>query len=361
MEALQERFSMDVGIAVEESVCSSLKSQSDANYTVAAKERQLLIDSREFAIENRIRSWLELSVTLFAFVIVIACGILCTNPAFRIASSIILGLLYVRVFALYHDYMHSTIFRGSKVAGLILKSFGLFLLTPPSVWKRTHDHHHHHNSKLFGAYIGSFPIWTVKNYFEASKFRRLEYRFSRSCWLMLSGYLFVFLVGMCIAPFFNRPSKHYDCCIALAIHVSVGIAVAYWLGVSGFVMLFAIPLLIATAVGSYLFYVQHNFPGAHLEDEDWTYAHAAIKSSSYLKLGPVLNWFTANIGFHHVHHLNSKIPFYRLPEAHRSLTMLQEATSTTLSLTDVRSALRLKLWDESAERLVGFSAAMSRS
>lgn len=322
------------------------------------EERRLLIDSRRFASETRSRSWFELVVTLAAFAAVAWVGLSNTHILVRVGASLVLGLLFVRIFALYHDYMHSTIFKDSWLAGTILKAFALILLTPPSVWKRTHDHHHNHNSKLFGSNIGSFPIMTVNDYREAKLVEKLEYRIARSPFSILGGYFVVFLWGMCIAPFINQPRKHLDCITALVLHVSTGLFVAYNFGWGDFAFLYAFPILFATAFGSYLFYVQHNFPGATVESaHSWTYTKAALHSSGHLKTGPLLRWFTANIGLHHVHHVNAKIPFYRLAEAYDALPPMQTAIQTTLSVSDIWSALRLKLWNEELDRFVTFAEA----
>jgi omega-6 fatty acid desaturase (delta-12 desaturase) len=110
-------------------------------------------------------------------------------------------------------------------------------------------------------------------------------------------------------------------------------------------------------VGGYLFYAQHNFPDAFIQDDGkWDFTTAAIRSSSYLKMGRVMAWFTGNIGYHHVHHLNHHIPFYRLPEALRSMPELAGSGVTTLWPMDVWRCLRLKVWDESRALLTGYPA-----
>src|SRR5471030_3184003 len=108
-----------------------------------------------------------------------------------------------------------------------------------------------------------------------------------------------------------------------------------------------LPMAVAAAMGGYVFYAQHSFPGIRiLPDEEWTHYRAALVSSSYLRLGPVLRWFTGNIGFHHVHHLNSLIPFYLLPQAMAAVPELQHPTVTTLKPRDIMACFRANLWDE---------------
>jgi omega-6 fatty acid desaturase (delta-12 desaturase) len=108
-------------------------------------------------------------------------------------------------------------------------------------------------------------------------------------------------------------------------------------------------------VGAYLFYAQHNYPGATVLPRDrWSYCSAALLTSSFIRMGPLARWLTGNIGYHHVHHVNSRIPFYRLPEAMAGIAELQSPRTTSLRFADVRSCLRMKLWDPEAGRMIGF-------
>ena len=115
-----------------------------------------------------------------------------------------------------------------------------------------------------------------------------------------------------------------------------------------------LPHFVMDALGSYLFYAQHNFPGVSFADKDgWTYEKAALESSIYMKMNPVLAWFTANIGYHHIHHLNHRIPFYRLPEVLAAIPELQAPKTTTLRPSDIVRCLKLKVWDVAQQRMVG--------
>ena len=118
-----------------------------------------------------------------------------------------------------------------------------------------------------------------------------------------------------------------------------------------------LPYFIACATGSYLFYIQHNFPSVVFkENAGWTYEGAALESSSYCKMGPLMHYFTGNIGYHHIHHLNSKIPFYRLPEVYAKMPELQQAKETSLNPLEILRCLRLKIWDADAQRMVSLKA-----
>jgi omega-6 fatty acid desaturase (delta-12 desaturase) len=145
--------------------------------------------------------------------------------------------------------------------------------------------------------------------------------------------------------------------VAAIIHI--GLAITLYI-IGGFqLLLFSliIPGLLMYALGGYIFYAQHNFPGVMLKDNDhWDYLDAALNSSSYIRMSRVMQWVTANIGFHHIHHVNPRIPFYRLPEVMKAMPELQHPRETSLHPTEVFRCLRLKLWDEDNERLIPLSA-----
>ena len=166
--------------------------------------------------------------------------------------------------------------------------------------------------------------------------------------------MFVFVLGMCIYPFLNNPRKHYDCLIALLLHITIGVLLYVTHGWQAVLLTQTLPHLITYAIGSYLFYAQHNFPTVSFNDNaGWTYEKAALDSSSYLRTSRLMAWFTANIGYHHIHHLNARIPFYRLPEVLREMPELQTAKTTSFHPAEVIRCLRLKVWDTDAQRMVG--------
>ena len=172
---------------------------------------------------------------------------------------------------------------------------------------------------------------------------------------ILAGYATVFLYGMCLRPLLLRPRQHADAGLALLLHATLVTALAAF-APALLLWTLLLPLWVATALGSYLFYAQHNFPGAQFQQEGaWDSAAAALAGSSYIPMNPVLRWFTGNIGYHHVHHLNAHIPFYRLPEAMAGLEELQSPGVTTLSPRGVYHCLRLKLWDPDRQCLVSFA------
>lgn len=197
---------------------------------------------------------------------------------------------------------------------------------------------------------------TKEHYMKASKSARFLYLFTRHPATIALGYVFVFLQGMCLLPFIRKPKEHFDCLVALIVHFAISVALVHYVGWMGLLLTQTIPHLITFGLGSYLFYAQHNFPGVSFYDKGgWTYERAALESSSYMKTSKLMAWFTANIGYHHIHHLNARIPFYRLPEVLEALPELQRPKITTLSPMEVIRCLRLKVWDVEQQRMVGLN------
>jgi omega-6 fatty acid desaturase (delta-12 desaturase) len=194
---------------------------------------------------------------------------------------------------------------------------------------------------------------TKNQFLKSSGSKRFNYLFMRHPLTILFGYLFVFFYGMCVYPFINKPREHYDCLIAAVLHVVIAAAIVHFFGWWALLFTQIIPHFIASAIGTYLFYAQHNFPTVSFSDKaGWTYEKAALESSSFMYTGPIMAWFTANIGYHHVHHLNARIPFYRLPEVVREIPELRKHKTTSLSPLEIIRCLRLKVWDVEAQRMV---------
>ncbi len=315
--------------------------------------KDLILASKPFTRENKTKSWLYTLSTLF-FLIISLVSTYTFEPIFvRLFFSVLSGLLLVRMFVIYHDHQHHAILNSSKTAEFIMYWFGIYILAPTSIWKRSHDFHHKHNSKLHVSDVGSFPTITKEEFEALSKSDRFKYLAARHPINILVGYITIFMFSFCVNSIVKSPKKHWDCGYALIIHFAFGAFLVVNGGVVALLLTLVLPHLIACMLGCYLFYVQHNFPGASFKlRENWSYDFAATHSSSFFKMNPVMNWFTGNIGFHHVHHLNSRIPFYRLEEAMNAIPELQNVQVTTFSPRCVYSALRLKVWDPESDQLI---------
>jgi omega-6 fatty acid desaturase (delta-12 desaturase) len=161
------------------------------------------------------------------------------------------------------------------------------------------------------------------------------------------GYIPIFLVSFCLWPFFENPRRYWDCGIAALVHIALASALWMYGGWAAVVFCLLIPSLVTFSLGGYIFYAQHNFPDVVLtNNESWNYFDAALKSSSYIRMSRIMRWFTANIGYHHIHHVNPRIPFYKLPIAMHSIVEFQQPRRTSLHPTEIWKCLQLKLWDE---------------
>ena len=316
----------------------------------------LYFRTKAYAKDHSWKSWWCILSTAF-LVVAATVGALPVWPLpARIICSLLAALLSVRMFVIYHDQQHHAILPRSGMAEFIMRMVGLWALSPSSIWRSSHDHHHAHNSRLRGSNIGSFPIMTREQFQNSSTGDRFKYLFMRHPLIIMLGYLSVFVVGMNINPFITSPRKHYDCLLAMLLHVALLAGTVIYFGWLSLVLAVLVPRFVASAMGAYLFYAQHNFPGVSFKTKDgWTYEKAALESSSYLKTSRVMAWFTGNIGYHHIHHLNHRIPFYRLPELYRDFPELRKVKTTSLHPLEIWRCLRLKVWCVETQRMVGVS------
>ena len=286
----------------------------------------------------------------------------------RLVLSVVSGLVLVRAFVIYHDFMHGAIHRGSVLGKIVYYPFGWIALTPPRYWRFSHNYHHAHVSKplthdgstfsLLTESVGAMPLMTTDMWHRATTAQRWKYRIIRHPVTMLCAYVTVFFFSISLLPALSNPRRYWDGALAVLIHVTLFVATWWLFGFSTVLFAILIPSTIASCLGAYLFFAQHNFEDLQiLSAQNWTHFDASLESSSFMKLGPIGNWLTANIGYHHVHHLNALIPFYRLPEAMRCIPELREPLTTTLRLRDVVKCLRLSLWDEQTNQLVTFRQA----
>ena len=321
--------------------------------------RELILATKRYAKDSTLESWWHILSTLFLLLVALGGTHWNFNLLAKGICSVLSGLLLLRLFVIYHDQQHDAILPRSWLARIFMRFFGILVLSPSPVWRSSHNHHHHHNSKLRGSHIGSFPIMTKSQYLNSPASTRFKYLFMRHPLTILFGYVFVFLIGMCIAPFLKDPKRNFEGLIAVLLHVAIGVTLAHYWGWMALLLTQTIPHFVLYALGTYLFYAQHNFPGVSFNAKGgWTHEKAAIESSSFLETNWLMSWFTANIGYHHIHHLNARIPFYRLPQASREIPELSAPRVTSLHPLEILRCLRLKVWDVELQRMVGFDHAM---
>ena len=320
--------------------------------------RDLFKATLPFSVESVKTSWWLVGSTFVMLTASLLGAALAPVWPLRLFFSILSALLMMRAFITYHDYMHNAILSHSKPAWWLFRLYAVLALTPPRSWKHSHNYHHGHVGKIDAASIGTFSVMTTNMWRDASLLERISYRVERHPLTILAGYFTIFLFSVTLLPFLRNPVRHWDSLFVLLGHGAL-IAVLWVLG--GFdVVFFAIllPISIASMLGSYLFFAQHSFEDMHvLPADDWTIHRAAMESSSYMKLNKLMRWFTGNIGYHHIHHLNVRIPFYRLPDAMQAIPELQSPVTTTLSLHDIRACFKCSLWDEGLQRMVSYREA----
>ncbi len=328
--------------------------------TEARQDKELIAATRPFANEDRVRSWFALlsTLALVAGTDVVAFRLAPHSPlgwVLRGVASLVCGLLIVRTFILFHDFQHGSLLRNSSVARGIFFVYGLVIMTPPKVWRETHNYHHANTAKLVGSHVGSYLMVTTNMWAKMTARERFMYRVIRHPLTIASAYFTLFMLGMGISPFLRQPKKHWACLLGVLLNWGLTALVVYELGLVTFVFGMFVPLAVSMAVGGYLFYAQHNFPEAHIQPrESWSYTRAALESSSYMEMGRVMRFFTGNIGYHHVHHLNPLVPFYRLPDAMSAIPELHDPPTTSLRPSDVLACFQQKLWDPDKQQMVGY-------
>jgi acyl-lipid omega-6 desaturase (Delta-12 desaturase) len=321
-------------------------------------DRELLFATRPYEHESVTRSWWYVSSTFALMVVALAGAGLLSGWPIRTALSAFGALVMVRAFITYHDFMHGALLRGSRFASVLFHLYGIFALTPARSWKQSHNYHHGHVGQISWQGIGAFPIITTRMWEAASRVQRARYRASRHPLIILFGYVTVFAFSICLLPLLRDPGRHWDSALSLLAHGGL-ISVLWILGgfdVAFFVVL--LPMALASMLGSYLFFAQHSFKRMYIcSPEAWSFYRAALQSSSYIRLNKVMQWFTGNIGYHHIHHLNVRIPFYRLPEAMAAIPELQSPATTSLAPREILDCFRSSLWDEDRQRMVSYREA----
>ena len=321
-------------------------------------EKDLITATRPFAAQDDARSGFHVVTTLAALAAAVALAAAAPWWPLRAVGAVLEALVLVRTFILFHDHLHGSLLPRSPVARALFALEGVLLLTPPRVWADTHNHHHANTARLAAPATGTFTTWTTQQWRDATALERLAYVVERHPLTLLFAYPFAFLGALCIVPFVSNPRRYWSAGLAVLVHLGLSAAVWALAGWGVYLSALLLPVFAAYALGAYLFFAQHNFPDVVLHDEaGWTHATAALEASSYLRCGPVMAWFTGNIGYHHVHHLNPRIPFYRLPEAMAALPELQAPRTTTLHPRDVLACLRQNLWDAAAGRMVRYPQA----
>lgn len=288
---------------------------------------------------------------------------LSVSYALTLVLAVPTAFFFVRLFILQHDCGHGSFFPARWANNLLGAALGIVTFFPYGYWRRTHAIHHASNGNLDDREFGDIETLTVREYEALSRAAKLRYRLYRNPFvLLLVGPLYQFLLKHRF-PFDIPLAWKREWRSVLLTNVAMTAFYGGLILLLGWktVLLVELPMvMVAGAIGVWLFYVQHQFEETYWEREDaWDYYRAGVHGSSYYDLGPVLHWLTGNIGYHHIHHLASQIPNYRLAQVFREVPEMQKVTRLTLR--ESLRCLRLRLWDEERRTMVGFGDLAPRA
>ncbi len=309
---------------------------------------------------SALRSSFELAVTLGPFLALwaLAWWALSISGWLALAISLCNAGFLLRLFAIQHDCGHSAFFKNRVMSDWLGRCIGVLTLTPYDVWRRTHSMHHSSSGNLGRRGMGDVCTLTLEEYQQLTPLGRLGYRLYRHPIVLFGlgpGYLF-FLQNRIPLGLMEK-TRYWVSAMGTNVAIfAVLMAILYFGGIMPILLIFLPSTLLAATAGVWLFYVQHQFETTHwAEDEDWNLHDAALKGSSHYVLPAALQWISANIGIHHVHHLYSRIPFYRLPEVLRDHAVLADGNRMTIRESFANA--RLHLWDPRTKRLLSFEQA----
>ena len=266
----------------------------------------------------------------------------------------------VRIFILFHDCGHGSFFKSTVANRRVGFFLGVLTFTPGESWWHAHAVHHATAGNLDRRGVGDVMTMTVEEYLQASWWKRLNYRFFRHPAVLLGlGPFFSFLILPRIPTRSSSKTDRRSILLTDLAIVIVFIVMSLLIGVKEYLIIQVPVMWLAGAAGIWMFYVQHQFEYAYwVHSSDWDYTQAALQGASFYHLPRILQWFTGNIGFHHIHHLSPRIPNYFLEKCFK-----ENPTLKPPFIIGVRAALNtfsLRLWDEQAQRMVGFQALRTR-
>ena len=313
----------------------------------------------EYARPQLKRSLLDITTSVVPYLALSALMYLALDVSYLLVLALVVpaaGFL-VRTFVVFHDCAHGSLMPSKRANRYVGRFLGLFVLSPFERWRHDHAIHHATSGDLERRGVGDIVTLTVGEYRARAWRGRLAYRLIRNPVVMFGlGPVIAMVVGPRIATRSQRPRLRHSVLGTDVVLVAVVGGLCWLIGWGAFLLVWAPPALLAGSIGIWLFYVQHQFEDAYWQSADgWDYAEAALRGSSYLKLPKIMQFFTGNIGLHHVHHLNARIPNYNLQRAHNENPVFHQVP--TLSLADALGTVKLKLWDEERGKLVTFAQA----
>ena len=314
-----------------------------------------------YRVPHRGRSVLELTVTLVPFVGLWTLAAMAVHHGFWWGAALTIpaaGFL-LRMFMIQHDCGHGSFFAHRNVDNWTGRLIGVLTFTPYDYWRRAHAAHHASAGNLDERGVGDIRTLTVTEYRSLSRFSRLGYRLYRNPIVMFGiGPIWLFLLKQRL-PFGMMRSGMAPWVSTMATNLAIlvlALGLVWLFGLGSFLIVQVPVVVLAGSAGIWLFYVQHQFEETHWSQKpQWRFQDAALHGSSYYELPLPLRWLTANIGIHHVHHLSSRVPYYRLPEVLRDYPELCAIGHITIM--ESFRCVKLVLWDEDRQRLISFREA----
>ncbi|MDB6109165.1 MAG: hypothetical protein JWR69_915 [Pedosphaera sp.] len=268
--------------------------------------------------------------------------------------AILAGAFVVRIFIIFHDCGHGSYFKSRRANDIVGFIAGVLTLTPYYHWRWEHNIHHASSGHLDKRGTGDVWTLTVQEYLEASRWKRFAYRLARNPFILfLIAPLYLFVIGQRFpSPKANPRERRSVYWMNLAI-LGMAVGLSFLFGLRTYLLIQLIIMAVAGGAGVWLFYVQHQFEDVYWErGENWDYTKAALEGSSFYRLPKILQWFSGNIGFHHIHHLSARIPNYNLERCHKADPLFQNVKPITLF--GSFKSFTFRLWDEQHRKLVGY-------
>lgn len=282
--------------------------------------------------------------------------------ALTLGLSVLAGLFLVRIFIFFHDCGHNSFFPSKKWNKRIGFWLGVLTFTAGEHWWHSHAIHHATSGNLDKRGVGDVTTLTLEEYLEAKWSKQLGYRFFRNPLVMFGlGPIFMFVIMHRIPiPVYGKKETQSVWLANLAI-VLLAAGLSLLMGFKAYVMIQLPIIWIGGAVGIWLFYVQHQFEETYWErDPEWNYVASALLGASFYKLPGVMQWFSGNIGYHHIHHLSPRIPNYQLDKAHDNSPLIQK-WARKIDLGNSFRTVRLKVWDEPIRKMTGLPSRIKKA
>lgn len=344
---------------------------------------------KKYAIKSDVKASIQVLNTLVPYFILFYFAIKSLSVSYWLTAAILLplSLFIVRIFMIMHDCGHKSLFKTQTYNTVIGFFTGVFVGMPQYVWAQHHNYHHATNGN-WEKYRGPLNIKTVEEYKKLSSAAQKNYRYGRSIWLAPLGAFMYFIFNPRInwllgtlkfaiavttkklqnikiplniiiaeqpARFWNSRKEYIHMTLNNIVLVSIWVAASMYFGAANFFIIYIISLSLAGAAGLIIFTIQHNFEGSYASDDaHWDYYDGAVYGTSFLTFPKVINWFGADIAYHHIHHMSAGIPNYNLAQCHKEYAHLFDDV-TRIRLRDINNAFKFILWDEASRKIISIA------